>query len=90
MRYSHVMTQALSAMLEAAAGPKPTSDLPPNTVPSPTLGTVEELGDEPTSYSEVEKSSHAELWKEAMARELHGLTSNGTFSPVTNPLAPMS
>ena len=73
MRYSYVMTQALSAMLEAAAGPQLTSDLPPNTVPSPTLGTVEELGDEPTSYSEVEKSPHSELWKEAMARSYTAL-----------------
>ena len=36
----------------------------------------------PTSVSEAEASSHAEIWRQSMNREFHGLLQAGTFAPV--------
>lgn len=52
------------------------------TVNSPSLSTAYGL-EEPVTYADVQDSPHRSFWKNVMACELHVLTANNPFSPIT-------
>ena len=60
-------------------------NFPPSSTDPEPIGHISEIGSEPQSVNDVRGADHEELWRDAMARELHGLVANQTFSPVSKP-----